>query len=341
MKFFGDVLDDEKLHAVAAVAGKSVNAVTVADRCQGVHHQHDGLFFDVDNTPRLPLARCLTQIRRRRSAGYRGSNGLARRTAHIEQKRHRHVPFDFMRPPKNFLRGTDAEAQIDHRFDGRVEVVIGAVGQTFFLVIDFRRHLFEFAPDLPQQTRMALKRPPVKVQVADGHDLLVDSAPVTAVAVLENVPLVVHESVGLRRRKRAGVVVVLLRWPSLNVLHARVAPLQLAHEILHHLRRLGILLLAFFVRIPRFRSPLAAEQICQLLGRQGFALLARIGLGLRQELRQLRPEFAAIIHPLRRQVLPLSPDQHRKSKLVTRQIIVHPTIGTTKPIGTFGPAPTA
>jgi len=65
-------------------------------------------------------------------------------------------------------------------------------------------------------------------------------------------------------------------------LHARIAPLQLAHEILHHLRGLRVLLLAFFLRIARLGRPLAAQQIGKLLRRQRLALLARVGLRLGQ-----------------------------------------------------------
>ena len=48
-----------------------------------------------------------------------------------------------MLAPEDLFRRTDADAQIGHRFDGRVEVVIGAVGQALFFVVKLRDHLLE------------------------------------------------------------------------------------------------------------------------------------------------------------------------------------------------------
>ena len=37
------------------MTGETVDAVAVADGLQGVHHQHDRFFFDVDDAPLRPL----------------------------------------------------------------------------------------------------------------------------------------------------------------------------------------------------------------------------------------------------------------------------------------------
>src|SRR5438270_338807 len=79
-------------------------------------------------------------------------------------------------------------------------------------------------------------------------------------------------------------------------------------QVLYHSLGLRILLLSFFFRLSRLRCSLAAQQIRELFGTQRLALLAGVDLRLRQQLRQLRPEFAAIVHALGREIFPLAPN---------------------------------
>ena len=46
-----EILDHIELDIVAAMAGKAINPVTVADRFQGIHHQHDRFLFHIDDAP--------------------------------------------------------------------------------------------------------------------------------------------------------------------------------------------------------------------------------------------------------------------------------------------------
>ena len=49
----GKFLGDKKLHLVAAIAGKAVNRIGVAQGLQGFGHEHQRLFFDIDNAPSI------------------------------------------------------------------------------------------------------------------------------------------------------------------------------------------------------------------------------------------------------------------------------------------------
>src|SRR3990170_1206032 len=102
--------------------------------------------------------------------------------------------------------------------------------------------------------------------------------------------------------ERSGIIVALEPGPLPYALRPRVAPLELAHQVLHHPLDLRVLLLAFFLGIPRLGRMPALEQLGQFLGRQGFALLAGVGSRLAQKLRQLRLEFTAIVYALRRHI---------------------------------------
>src|SRR3990170_3905065 len=102
--------------------------------------------------------------------------------------------------------------------------------------------------------------------------------------------------------ERSGIIVALEPGPLPYALHPRVAPLELAHQVLHHPLDLRVLLLAFFFGIPRFERIPALEQFGQFLGRQGCALLASVGSRPTQKLRQLGLELAAIVDALRRQI---------------------------------------
>ena len=54
-KIFADIFDDVEFHVIAAMTGKAVDAVAVADGLQRVRHQHDRLSFDVDNAALRPF----------------------------------------------------------------------------------------------------------------------------------------------------------------------------------------------------------------------------------------------------------------------------------------------
>ena len=54
IKLFLDILDHVKFDVFTSMTGKAVNAVAVADRFDCVHHQHNSLFFNIDDAPLLP-----------------------------------------------------------------------------------------------------------------------------------------------------------------------------------------------------------------------------------------------------------------------------------------------
>ena len=191
---FRKVLDDIKLYVAAALTGKAVYRIHVADRFECLAHQNEPFLFDLDDPPTR------MRVRLQRIAG----NGAGGRAGLVEQQRNGDITLFAQAFGVDILGLLAVGPAIDDKIDQRVQIVIFAVEFAIDPCQIFRFHQLKLMPDRRNNAAITCAGEFDKGAVAE-LDLLFDhAAPADAVIVQLAVPFVVGKGDVVRLKSLLG-----------------------------------------------------------------------------------------------------------------------------------------